>query len=412
MHDSTPTTAVDRLMSTAELRDLLIEWAEINSGSGNASGLERMRECLAKAFSTLPGARIEPVSLEGTAAKALRITVRPGASLQLLLSGHYDTVYEADHAFQTCTLLDAATLRGPGVADMKGGLIVMLTALRQFECSPQASRVGYEILLTPDEETGSVASRPAIEAAARSGRFALALVFEPARANGDLVKSRNGTGIFSATCHGRAAHAGRDPGAGRNAILALADYLLRVDALNRELGGVMINVGTVHGGSAVNTVPDLATAGLNIRITRASDEAVVLERLRELADPINSRDGYRLEIAGRFNRLPKESTPIETELFAAWQTCARECGVNVSWQHVAGGSDGNLLAAAGLPNLDGLGPVGNHWHSPEEFVHLPSLAERAAITARFLEKLAAGDSLRFCDSRVKQTSIRNSAQTA
>src|SRR6185503_2042905 len=132
---------------------------------------------------------------------------------------------------------------------------VMLAALQQFERSSHAAELGYEILLTPDEETGSVASRPVLEAAAATGRFAFALVFEPARANGDLVKSRKGTGIFTLTCHGRAAHAGRDPGAGRNAILALAEYLPRVDGLNRELPGVMLNIGSIRGGGAVNIVP-------------------------------------------------------------------------------------------------------------------------------------------------------------
>src|SRR6185503_5402732 len=125
---------------------------------------------------------------------------------------------------------------------------VMLAALQQFERSSHAAELGYEILLTPDEETGSVASRPVLESAARSRRFAFALVFEPARANGDLVKSRKGTGVFTLTCHGRAAHAGRNPETGRNAILALAEYLPPVDALNRELDGVLLNIGNIRGG--------------------------------------------------------------------------------------------------------------------------------------------------------------------
>lgn len=378
-------------MDPAALRDQLIAWSNINSGSENRAGLDQMRAVLAAEFATLPGAQVETVPLAGGAA-ALRVTVRPAAPRQILCSGHFDTVYGADHPFQTCTLLDPATLRGPGVADMKGGLVLMLAALREFERSPHAARLGYEVLLTPDEETGSVASCPAIEAAARSGKFAFALVFEPARANGDLVKSRKGTGIFTVTSHGRAAHAGRDPKAGRNAILALAEYLPRVHALNDELDGVMLNIGNISGGGAVNIVPDRASAQVNIRITRSRDGDAVIARLHDLAAPINARDGHRIEITGQFNRLPKEVTPFEERLFAQWQACGRELGVNFSWQHVGGGSDGNLLSAAGLPSLDGIGPVGDHLHSPEECVDLPSLAQRAVLAALFLRRFAAGDS--------------------
>ena len=374
-----------------DLRDRLIRWANINSGSGNLPGLERMRASLATEFATLPGSAVDSLPLEGTSAHLLQIRVRPEAAIRVLLSGHYDTVYGTDHAFQHCTLLDGHRLRGPGVIDMKGGLVTMLAALRDFESSPHAAALGYDILLTPDEETGSVASRPVLEMAARNGRFALALVFEPARSNGNLVKSRKGTGIFTLTCRGRAAHAGRDPEKGRNAIVALAEYLPQVDALNRELDGVLLNVGTIRGGSAVNIVPDLASAALNVRISKTGDADRVLRRLEELAAPFNQRDGYRLEITGRFNRLPKETTPVEEQFFLAWQRCAHDLGVNVSWQDVAGGSDGNLLAAAGLSTLDGLGPVGDHPHSPDEFVHLSSLAERAAITSRFLQQIAYGN---------------------
>ncbi len=375
-------------MNPTALRDLLISWANINSGSDHPAGLDRMCMALRVEFSKLPKVTAEEVVLPGTTAKALRVRCRPESPQQILFSGHYDTVYGATHPFQHCTLLDANTLRGPGVADMKGGLVVMLAALQDFESSSAAKNFGWEVLLSPDEETGSAASAELLAAVAP--RHRLALVFEPARANGDLVKSRKGTGIFTLTVHGRAAHAGRDPAAGRNAILALAEYLPKADALNRELPGIMLNIGSIRGGGAVNIVPDLASAEVNVRITRTADEALVLGRLRELAAPLNAREGYRLEITGRFNRPPKEVTPVEEKLFTAWQACGRELGVTLDWQHVGGGSDGNLLSAAGLPNLDGLGPVGDHLHSPEEFVHLPSLLERAQIASRFLGRIAAG----------------------
>jgi glutamate carboxypeptidase len=272
---------------------------------------------------------------------------------------------------------------------MKGGLVVMLAALQAFERTPHATRLGYEILLGPDEEIGSQATAPLLEEAAR--RHRLGLVFEPARANGDLVKSRKGTGIFTLTCHGRAAHAGRAPEEGRNAILALCDILPKAEALTREVPGLMVNVGAIRGGGAANIVPDRAEAVLNARVTRLGDDAHFLKRLNDLCAPWHTREGYRIEIGGGFNRGPKVESPAEIAMFHEWRQGARELGLDFDWQHVGGGSDGNILSAAGLPNLDGLGCVGDHLHSPEEFCHLPSLVQRAQVAALFMHRVAAGE---------------------
>jgi glutamate carboxypeptidase len=138
-------------------------------------------------------------------------------------------------------------------------------------------------------------------------------------------------------------------------------------------------------------VPDFAEAQVNIRTSRLSDEAEVIECLQALAEPINQREGLRLIVNGQFNRPPKEVTPAEERLFAWWQQCAHETGVKLGWQDVAGGSDGNLLGAAGLPTLDGLGPVGDHLHSSDECVQLPTLLERAQIAVRFLDRVSSGE---------------------
>jgi glutamate carboxypeptidase len=369
---------------SSEWRDLLISWANQNSGSSSPAGLEAMREILAKRFSVF--GEPEAVTLPGSAARAVRIRFRPNAPHQVLFSGHFDTVYDADHSFQRCELLDADTLRGPGVADMKGGLVILFAALQAFEKLPQAHHVGGEIFLTPDEEIGSVASRPFLEEAAR--RYHFGLVFEPCRTNGDLVRARMGTGMFTAKCRGRAAHAGRAPEQGRNAIVALAEFLPLADALNRELPNILINVGRIQGGGAANIVPDAAEAELNIRVARMADADLVLQRLRALAAPINAREGYALTIEGKFNRGPKEVTAADQALFQGWSEAAKACGFNAGWQDVAGGSDGNLLSAAGLPNLDGLGAWGGGMHSPTEYIKLSSLPQRAQGTALFLHRLA------------------------
>ena len=373
----------------AELRATLIAWSEQNSGSDNFPGLAAMLTVLGRAFATLPGT-VDEVPLADTPARALRVRVRPEAPLQLLISGHFDTVYSADHPFQRCTQLDANTLNGPGVADMKGGLIVMLATLQTFELTPAATRIGYEIILSADEEIGTHGTGPVLAAAAPHHHFGL--VFEPARPDGSLVRTRMGTGSVLATCHGRAAHAAKAED-GRNAIAALAEFLVAAHRLPAELPGVLLNIGNIRGGGpATNIVPDFAESELDVRISRAGDDARLLSRLHELAAPINAREGFRLDLAPAFNRPPKGTGPAEAAAFAALQTAARDLGLTpFTWVDTGGGSDGNLLYAAGLPNLDGLGPLGDYLHSDRERVDLPSLVTRAQLSALFLHRLATGE---------------------
>lgn len=376
---------------TGELRDLLVQWCDQNSGSAHTAGLAAMRRLLESAFATLPGALLETVPLAGNGAQALRIRQRPAAPVQLFFSGHYDTVYDAADPFQRCELVKPDRLRGPGVADMKGGLVTLLAALQAFEQTPHRAQVGYEVLLGPDEETGSEGTGPLFIAAAP--RFRLGLVFEPARANGDLVHSRKGTGNFTVTSHGRSAHAASAGGQGRNAIAALAEFLVAAHRLPQELPGVLLNIGSVRGGGpATNVVPDLAEAKLDVRVTHLADRPAVLARLEALAAPFNAREGHRLELTGGFSRPPMERSAAADAAFAAWTQAGRDLGLApFSWVHAGGASDANNLAAAGLPCLDGLGPIGDRLHSPEEWCHLPSLAERAQIAALFLHRLAAGE---------------------
>lgn len=372
-----------------ELRQLLADWSAINSGSEHPAGLERMRAALRATFTTaFPYALLEEPGLPGSPARALRLILRPDAPFRVLLNGHYDTVYEADHPFQQPRLSAPDTLNGPGTADMKGGLVVLLAALRAFEETEAASALGIEILITPDEEIGSRASVAEIERSARRCHFGL--VFEPARAGGEIVRTRKGTGVFTVTSHGRAAH-GAQPEAGRNAIAALAEFLVAAHRVPEELPGVMLNIGIIRGGGVINIVPELAVAELHARITRIEQKDALGARLAAIAAPINAREGHRIVIEGAFDRPPKECGPAELAAFAALNQCAADLGLApLDWVDTGGGSDGNLLSAAGLPNLDGLGPIGNHLHSEQEYVHLPSLVIRAQVAALFLHRLATG----------------------
>ena len=382
---------------TAELGALLERWANINSGSGHAAGLARMADTLRADFSrAFPAATIEEINTDAPGfnppgSRALRIRLRPAAPTQVFLCGHYDTVYEADDAFQVCRWLDATTLNGPGVADMKGGLVTILAALQAFEATPHAASVGWEVLLTPDEETGSHGTAHLFRGAARDHQFGF--VFEPGRPNGNIIHSRKGTGGIVATCHGRAAHAAKVPNDGRSAILALAEFLLEAAKIPSEMPGVMVNVGNIRGGTpATNVVPHFAESEIDIRITKIADGPPLLARFQTLADRINARDGLKLTLKGGFNRPPKECLPAEEAAFPEWQRAARDLGVPAfTWVHGGGGSDGNFLTAGGLPNLDGIGPIGDNLHSDREFCRVETIAPRAQIVALFLHRVAAGE---------------------
>jgi glutamate carboxypeptidase len=372
----------------AALQRRLETWCAINSGSDHHAGLARMADALEPALRELTADVLRiPVAPDGRVALVARH--RPQAPFRILCSGHYDTVYGASSEFQHCQQLDDQTLQGPGVADMKGGIVVMLAALAAFEATPAAGAMGWEVVLTPDEEIGSASSRPLLEQTARTCH--LGLIFEPARETGDMVASRKGTGIFTVTCHGRAAHAGRDPAAGRNAIMALAEYLLALQERVRQWPDLLLNVGRIQGGGTVNVVPDFAVAELNARSgTAASAEALVAE-MRRLAAGINEREGYRVELKGQFNRPSMESSAVAESLRPAWLNAAQALHqAPFTWVDVGGGSDGNLLQAVGLPCLDGLGVIGGGLHSPREYIQLPSLVARAQLVALFLHQLAIG----------------------
>ncbi len=382
---SIPSSILALADQTDDLRERLVTWAEINSGSDHAAGLDRMADVLETALLELtPLVDRVPAGPRHT----IRARARPDAPVRVLCSGHYDTVYGADHPFQTCRQLGSSRLNGPGVADMKGGIVTMLAALRAFEGTPRASDVGWEVLLTPDEEIGSQASAPAIEAAAKGATFGL--VFEPARPGGEIVRSRMGTGAFLITCHGRSAH-GAQPEAGRNAILALSRFLLAADQIPVEHPEVLVNAGRIRGGGAINIVPDHAEAELHIRITAAHQQAAVQDRLHALAAAASAETECELVVTGSFDRPPKECLPAEVSAYAAWRAVAADLGQTPpDWIHTGGGSDGNLLSAAGLACLDGVGPIGAELHSRDEWVDLSSLTARAQVAALFLHRVAIG----------------------
>jgi glutamate carboxypeptidase len=372
--------------------------ADINSGSDNLPGLRAVRAALVEAFAPLGGeaqvlplAPITQINAKGEAvvrpmAEAWTLRKRPQASLQLLLVGHMDTVYGVDHPFQQSVKLSENILNGPGVADLKGGLVVMLYALQALEQSPWAAQVGWQVLLNPDEEIGSVASDPLLKAAAAGKQFGL--VYEPALADGTLAGARKGSGNFTLIMRGRAAHAGRNPEQGRNAIVALAELTQALFALNGARSGVALNPGKIEGGGALNVVPDLALLRFNVRTQEVADEDWVLAELHKLVDNWSHKDGYQVELHGHFTRKPKPIAPPIAALFAQVEACAQALGQPFAVKPSGGCCDGNNLWHYGLPNVDTLGVRGAAIHSDQEIVYLDSLVERAQLSALLLMRLA------------------------
>ena len=369
-----------------EFENVLRTWCDTNSGSGNTEGLARMLDLLETRISAIPGMVCTRIRLEATSAQALSCVMRPEAPRRLLCIGHYDTVYPAAHPFQSCTTLPDGRLGGPGTADMKGGIVVALATIEAYAQIQGPSPLGLELLLTPDEETGSIHSQHVIREAAK--RCVAGLVFEPARANGDLVRSRMGTGVLKVTSTGRSAHAAQPTPRGRNAIVALCEFLTSVHSLPLEIPGCLVNVATIQGGNLVNVVPDQAEALINVRVASDVARLRLLSRLEELAAPIRSREGHVLTIEGGFDRPPKECTPAEEQMFADYISASLSLGLQPpAWQDVGGGSDGNLLSAAGLPNLDGLGILGENLHSDQECCTPSSIPERAATAALLMRAM-------------------------
>lgn len=375
-------------------------WAAVNSGSYEMAGLRRMRDLLADAFARLPGA-LELVALkpsqriraDGEAAEiehsaSIRVRVRPQAPIQVALTGHYDTVFPAAHAFQTPWRVDAQTLRGPGVADMKGGLSVMLAALTAFEMLPGDKRVGYEVLLSPDEEIGSPASAPLL--AELGARAHFGMTYEPALADGALVDARKGSGNFSLAIKGRAAHVGRAFGDGRSAVLAAARASLELDALNGARDGVTFNVGAIDGGGASNVVPERAVLRFNVR---APDEAAAVWAAGEvarIAAAANASDGVNAVLHGGFGRPPKPLNAQQRAMVSWIRTAGAALGLDLKFQASGGVCEGNNLAAAGCPNIDTLGPCGGGLHSDQEFALIPSFSERAKLSLLLLAGVERG----------------------
>lgn len=389
---------ISDLQTTMQAR--AFEWAKINTGSWNRTGLDTLAPLLGEAFSALD-AEIEMIATEPfekiantgsveafETGPVIRISARPQAATQIVMSGHYDTVFPPQ-TFTQITDIGDDKFNGPGLADMKGGLSVMLGALQAFEAGPLKDKLGYQIVITPDEETGNFASAPYLTKAAQSGAM-IGMTYEPCMDTGAMSGGRKGSAVFDVVLRGRSAHAGRAKEEGRSAVEAAAKMVVALEHLNGQRDGVTFNVGAIDGGGAVNIVPDLAIVRFGARAPDAEAAAWATMQVERLVTEANAKDGISGHMHGGFYRPPKPRNLAQQHLFDAVAQTGKAIGLDLEFVDTGGVCEGNNIFAAGVPNVDTLGVMGGRIHSNEEYVVMSSFVERGQLSALLLNRIADG----------------------
>jgi glutamate carboxypeptidase len=300
---------------------------------------------------------------------------------QILVVGHTDTVHARGSVDLRPWRREAGKIYGPGVFDMKANcclIVEVLRALSDLKISPQCA---ITVALTCDEEVGSFSGWPLLEQTAKSANTRYAFVMEPPAPGGRVKTGRKGTGIFALKVEGKAAHAGLDPEKGASAILELARQTERLHALNGSGSGITVNVGVVRGGTRSNVVAAEAEAEIDVRFSTEA-ESREIERMLAHVTPIDERT--KVFVSGGINRPPLERTPAVIELFQQARAIASQMDFDLGEAQVGGASDGNFLAALGIPVLDGLGVSGDGAHAVHEHIEVDDIARRGALIGGLL----------------------------
>ncbi len=372
----------------------LINWVNINSHATHLEGIARMRDLLKDSFIELNG-QIEEVPLppykkisaDGTiqefeAGPCLKITKREKAPFQIFLGGHMDTVFTKTSHFQQARWEGKKRLVGPGVADMKGGLFVMLQALLEFEKHPLAERVGWEVFINTDEEIGSPSSRTYFQKLGT--KFQASLLFEPAFPDGAIAGKRKGSLSIYAVAKGKEAHAGRDFEMGKNAIGFICDFASEAKKLTDLKKGLTLNLGYIQGGGSLNVVPDISVLGINARMETTSDLETLQKTLKHLS-------GEDITLFEHSVRPPKPLNGISQSLFKLFEEVTEEMNDPLILRETGGTCDGNLLQAYGLRCIDALGPIGGQIHTEHEYLEVDSIEKRIERATNLLIALAKGN---------------------
>jgi glutamate carboxypeptidase len=361
---------------------LLERLVNIDSGSYDPAGVTAVAEALA-AFLERQGVGCEWLRQEASG-HILRARVDGPGEAPVLLMGHCDTVFPKGEAARRPFRIEAGRAFGPGVSDMKAGLVMNAFVLAAFRALGAPCPLAG--LFTSDEEIGSPVSRPVIEATARGCRAVLNA--EPGRPSGNVCTGRKGGVFLRATVRGRAAHSGGAFAEGRSAILALAHKTVALMGLTDLAAGITVNVGLVGGGQSVNTVAPEAWGEIDLRYVKGPDRDRMLAAIEAIVRRTDVPDtAAELAIKGEF--LPLEPTPASTRLFETYRQAARAVGLAVEGEFSGGCADSGFTAALGVPTLCSTGPVGGKGHTPEEYMEVPTLVPRARAVAGTILALAA-----------------------
>ncbi|ELE2039717.1 M20 family metallopeptidase [Vibrio vulnificus] len=364
-----------------ELKPLI----NVDCGTYTLEGIEYIASQFEQKFQAMNGWQIKRVDC-GKAGVGLEIRNQPDAAhIDVMMIGHMDTVFPVGTAAARPMSLDAEKAYGPGVSDMKSGLLNIVYAMRNLD-QAVLDKLSICICMNPDEETGSGDSVEWIQSVAKLAKNVL--VAEAARADGGLVKARKGMAGYKINFKGIAAHAGNDPEKGRSAITEMAQWIMAINAMTNFESGTTLNVGVVSGGAGANIVPEHAQAVVDVRFWNNAEYDDVDTKLNAMAQT-PFVDGVSVTIereAYKPSMVPSEQTEGLMQLV---ESAAQELSIDLNWQAVGGGSDANNTAILGVPTLDGLGPIGAGFHSDQEYLVLASIEPRIRMLMRVLEKLAA-----------------------
>lgn len=355
---------------------------EVNSFTDNQDGGRKVASML-RALFAIGGVEARTVPSSRFADHLVFATRGDASKAPIALVGHLDTVFPPG-TFEGYRK-DGALRRGPGVLDMKGGLVVVAYALKALaETSGLDALPPLRLVVVADEEVGSPEGQRVIRDAIAGAEACL--VFESGRAGDAIITRRKGTGTIKAVAHGKAAHAGNNHQEGKNAIWALASFVDRVQRLTDYERGVTVNVGKFTGGTSKNTVPDRAEALLDLRFCTHADGDALLGSIREAAARCGVEiEGTRVEVDGGIGREPMERTDASAALMSAYAACARAAGLGAGESPLlGGGSDASTSSAMGIASIDGLGPRGKGFHTHDEQIEIATMVPKAEALARFL----------------------------